>query len=47
MAKPLLTAPAELDHFDLAILDILQKDNATPQRVIGEAVNLSAPATPA
>jgi len=44
MAKPLLTAPAELDHFDLAILDILQKDNATPQRVIGEAVNLSAPA---
>ena len=34
----------DLDAFDLAILDILQRDNATPQRVIGEAVNLSAPA---
>ncbi len=33
-----------LDSFDLAILAMLQKDNATPQRVIGEAVNLSAPA---
>lgn len=33
-----------LDSFDLAILDILQRDNTTPQRVIGEAVNLSAPA---
>lgn len=33
-----------LDPFDLAILDILQRDNTTPQRVIGEAVNLSAPA---
>jgi Lrp/AsnC family transcriptional regulator, leucine-responsive regulatory protein len=32
------------DSFDLAILDILQRDNATPQRSIGEAVNLSAPA---
>lgn len=37
--------PAQnLDAFDLAILDILQRDNATPQRTIGEAVNLSAPA---
>lgn len=37
--------PAQnLDAFDLAILDILQRDNATPQRIIGEAVNLSAPA---
>ena len=34
----------ELDAFDHAILAILQKDNTTPQRVIGEAVNLSAPA---
>lgn len=33
-----------LDSFDLAILSILQRDNTTPQRVIGEAVNLSAPA---
>lgn len=33
-----------LDDFDLKILAILQKDNLTPQRTIGEAVNLSAPA---
>lgn len=33
-----------LDAFDLAILNILQQDNTTPQRTIGEAVNLSAPA---
>ncbi|MBB3017440.1 DNA-binding Lrp family transcriptional regulator [Microvirga lupini] len=33
-----------LDSFDLAILNILQRDNSTPQRMIGEAVNLSAPA---
>ncbi len=33
-----------LDAFDLAILNILQRDNTTPQRTIGEAVNLSAPA---
>jgi len=38
------TAPAALDRFDLAILSILQQDNTTPQRQIGEAVNLSAPA---
>ncbi|MER9170144.1 Lrp/AsnC family transcriptional regulator [Mesorhizobium australicum] len=36
--------PASLDSFDLAILAILQRDNTTPQRLIGEAVNLSAPA---
>lgn len=36
--------PAQLDAFDRKILDILQRDNATPQRTIGEAVNLSAPA---
>ena len=33
-----------LDAFDRKILDILQRDNMTPQRTIGEAVNLSAPA---
>lgn len=32
-----------LDRFDLAILRILQKNNQTPQREIGAAVNLSAP----
>jgi len=32
-----------LDAFDLAILGVLQRDNTTPQRLIGEAVNLSAP----
>ncbi len=34
---------SELDAFDLAILRILQQNNLTPQREIGEAVNLSAP----
>ncbi|HEX2552284.1 MAG TPA: Lrp/AsnC family transcriptional regulator [Microvirga sp.] len=38
------SSPIALDPFDVAILTILQRDNATPQRVIGEAVNLSAPA---
>ena len=33
-----------LDSFDLAILEILQGDNTTPQRLIGERVNLSAAA---
>lgn len=36
--------PADLDRFDLAILNILQKDNTTPQRVIGETIGLSTPA---
>ena len=36
--------PQGLDRFDLAILQILQTDNTTPQRVIAQAVNLSAPA---
>ncbi|MGO4451752.1 Lrp/AsnC family transcriptional regulator [Phyllobacterium sp. TAF24] len=44
MAKKSLIGRNDLDHFDLAILDILQRDNTTPQRIIGEAVNLSAPA---
>lgn len=35
---------ADLDEFDLAILDLLQKDSTVPQRKIGELVNLSAPA---
>lgn len=38
------SAHPALDRFDRAILDILQHDNRTSQRVIGEAVNLSAPA---
>ncbi|GAB0156989.1 Lrp/AsnC family transcriptional regulator [Chryseobacterium sp. Alg-005] len=33
-----------LDHFDIAILEILQKDNLTPQRDIGENIGLSAAA---
>ncbi|TPM36378.1 Lrp/AsnC family transcriptional regulator [Mesorhizobium sp. B2-3-5] len=37
-------SPLSLDSFDLAILAILQRDNTTPQRLIGGAVNLSAPA---
>ncbi len=37
-------ARIELDRFDLAILEILQNDNMTPQRQIGESVSLSAPA---
>ncbi|WP_164892573.1 AsnC family transcriptional regulator, partial [Mesorhizobium sp. M7A.F.Ca.CA.001.16.1.1] len=41
---PLPALPSSLDSFDLAILAILQRDNTTPQRLIGEAVNLSAPA---
>jgi DNA-binding Lrp family transcriptional regulator len=39
-----MPTPPPLDRFDLAILDILQTDNTTPQRVIAQAVNLSAPA---
>ena len=33
-----------IDHFDLAILGQLQRDNQRPQRLIAEAVGLSAPA---
>jgi DNA-binding Lrp family transcriptional regulator len=33
-----------LDTLDRKILAILQQDNTTPQRAIGEIVNLSAPA---
>lgn len=35
---------SSLDEFDLAILAVLERDNTTPQRDIGERVNLSAPA---
>jgi DNA-binding MarR family transcriptional regulator len=38
------SSTADLDQFDLDILDILQRDNLTSQRAIGEAINLSAPA---
>src|SRR5262249_7394191 len=34
----------ELDRFDLAILEILQRENKRPQRSIAEAIGLSAPA---
>ena len=39
-----MPATPALDRFDIAILDILQTDNTTPQRVIAQAVSLSAPA---
>lgn len=39
-----MSAARSLDDFDLSILRILQEDVKVPQRVIGEAVNLSAPA---
>lgn len=35
---------ADLDNFDLAILEIIQRDCSVPQREIGAAVNLSAAA---
>ena len=44
MAQPRSSTYVELDSFDQAILGILQRDNGTTQRIIGEAVNLSAPA---
>ncbi|MFZ4928668.1 Lrp/AsnC family transcriptional regulator [Chryseobacterium sp. Mn2064] len=34
----------DLDHFDLQILEILQKNNLTPQRDIGDRIGLSAAA---
>jgi Lrp/AsnC family transcriptional regulator, leucine-responsive regulatory protein len=42
VAGPMPLPP--LDRFDRAILAILQKDNTTPQRRIGELVHLSAAA---
>jgi Lrp/AsnC family leucine-responsive transcriptional regulator len=38
------TKKPSLDSFDLAILEIIQWDNATPHRVIAERINLSAAA---
>lgn len=38
------TTQTPLDRQDRAILRILQRDNKTPQRVVAEAVNLSAAA---
>ncbi|WP_296659144.1 Lrp/AsnC family transcriptional regulator [Paraburkholderia sp.] len=35
--------PVELDSFDLKILAIVQQDNQTPHREIGEKINLSVP----
>lgn len=49
-AVPVMSSPphspaaAALDDFDLAILDILQRDNTISQREIAQAVHLSAPA---
>lgn len=37
------TRDLKLDLFDRKILAILQRDNLTPQRTIGEAIGLSAP----
>jgi len=44
MTDKLSEEMVELDRFDLAILEILQKDNKIPQRTIGETIGLSAPA---
>ncbi|NVO28087.1 Lrp/AsnC family transcriptional regulator [Donghicola sp. C2-DW-16] len=44
MGTPTARPEAELDDKDRAILRILQQDNKTPQRLIAEQVNLSAPA---
>jgi DNA-binding Lrp family transcriptional regulator len=42
MAK--LSTSSALDSFDLAILDIVQRNNATPYHLIGESVSLSSSA---
>lgn len=44
MPRSLSASPRPLDSFDRAILQIVQRDNKTPQRTIAEAVNLSAAA---
>ena len=44
MAEKMSADTVELDRFDIAILEILQKDNKTPQRSIAEIIGLSAPA---
>lgn len=44
MARKPATARPALDRYDRAILEIVQRDNKTPQRAIAEAVNLSTAA---
>ncbi len=44
MPKKAPTPGFVLDRYDRAILDIVQRDNKTPQRAIAEAVNLSTAA---
>lgn len=44
MRSTIARPPDQLDDQDRAILRILQRDNKTSQREIGEAVHLSAPA---
>lgn len=44
MAKRPLPSARPLDSFDREILRIVQQDNRTPQRMIAEAVHLSAAA---
>ena len=44
MKQNLESDPVTLDRSDRAILEVLQRDNKTPQRKIAEMVNLSAPA---
>lgn len=39
-----MSASADLDRYDLAILAEVQRDNKTPQRTIAEKIHLSAPA---
>lgn len=39
-----MTNGVELDRFDRGILAVVQENNLTPHRVIGETVGLSAPA---
>lgn len=44
MSKKAQTTSGGPDRFDLAILEILQRDNKMPQRAIADAIGLSAPA---
>ena len=44
MTRRARSTDRSVDEFDRAILRILQQDNRTPQRTIGQAVNLSAAA---
>ncbi|HTD61486.1 MAG TPA: Lrp/AsnC family transcriptional regulator [Gemmatimonadaceae bacterium] len=44
MARKSSADDTRLDNYDLAILNILQRNNATSQRAIAKAINLSAPA---